>query len=92
MCDLDLQVRHNGLRTRKVVKEGRYTETTNCYLHCKLLTHMTVDYTDSDEVTHTDTLHFFYDAQSRPAQVKFNGAVYTYVHNLQGDIRHRWSA
>ena len=47
---------------------------------------MTVDYTDFDEVAHTDKLHFFYDAQSRPAQVKFNGAVYTYVHNLQGDI------
>ena len=31
-------------------------------------------------------MHFFYDAQSRPAMVKFNGAVYSYVHNLQGDI------
>ena len=31
-------------------------------------------------------MHFFYDAQSRPAMVKFNGAVYSYIHNLQGDI------
>ena len=31
-------------------------------------------------------MHFFYDAQSRPAMVEFNGAIYSYVHNLQGDI------
>ena len=31
-------------------------------------------------------MHFFYDAQSRPAMVDFNGALYSYVHNLQGDI------
>lgn len=34
----------------------------------------------------TDSLHFFYDAQSRPAKVCFNGVMYTYVHNLQGDV------
>ena len=34
----------------------------------------------------SDELHFFYDAQSRPAMVNFNGALYSYVHNLQGDI------
>ena len=34
----------------------------------------------------SDEMHFFYDAQSRPAMVKFNGALYSYVHNLQGDI------
>ena len=31
-------------------------------------------------------MHFFYDAQSRPAMVEFNGTLYSYVHNLQGDI------
>ena len=31
-------------------------------------------------------MHFFYDAQGRPAMVEFNGALYSYVHNLQGDI------
>ena len=31
-------------------------------------------------------MHFFYEAQSRPAMVDFNGALYSYVHNLQGDI------
>ena len=29
---------------------------------------------------------FYYDAQSRPAMVNFNGTYYTYLHNLQGDI------
>ena len=31
-------------------------------------------------------MHFYYDAQSRPAMVNFNGAYYMYLHNLQGDI------
>ena len=31
-------------------------------------------------------MRFFYDAQGKVAQVKFNGSVYSYVHNLQGDI------
>ena len=31
-------------------------------------------------------MHFFYDAQSRPAMVDFNGALYSYIHNLQGDV------
>ena len=33
-----------------------------------------------------EELHFFYDAQSRPAYVKWNNAMYRYVYNLQGDI------
>ena len=33
-----------------------------------------------------NNLHFFYDAQGRPAVVDFNGVKYGYVHNLQGDI------
>ena len=39
-----------------------------------------------DEIAQQDKLHFFYDAQSRPAKVSFNSVLYTYVHNLQGDI------
>ena len=34
----------------------------------------------------SDNLHFFYDAQSRPAKINYNGNIYTYLHNLQGDI------
>ena len=77
---------HNGLRTQKVVEADWYPETTNYYLHGKLLTHMTVDYRDTSENAHQDKLHFFYDAQSRPAKVSYNGVIYTYIHNLQGDI------
>ena len=47
---------------------------------------MTVDYHDWDEIPHQDVLYFYYDAQGKPAQVNYNGSVYTYVHNLQGDI------
>ena len=64
---------HNGLRVGKVVNG---TET-KYMLHGKLVTHLTVG---------SDNLHFFYDAQSRPAKVSFNGTIYTYIHNLQGDV------
>ena len=77
---------HNGMRIQKVLEHSWYPETTNYTYHGKLLTHMEVAYTDFDEVEHTDKLHFFYDAQSRPMKVRFNGTIYTYVHNLQGDI------
>lgn len=83
---LTFQYDHNGLRTQKVVEADWYPETTNYYLHGKLLTHMTVDYRDTSEAAHQDVMHFFYDAQSRPAKVSYNGAIYTYVHNLQGDV------
>ena len=68
---------HNGLRTQKTVTENGVTTTTSYTLHGKLVTHLTCG---------SDSLHFFYDAQSRPAKVSFNGVMYTYLHNLQGDI------
>ena len=34
----------------------------------------------------TDELHFFYDAQNRPAVVVYNGTAYAYVKSLPGDI------
>ena len=64
---------HNGLRVGKVVNG---TET-KYMLHGKLVTHLTVG---------SDNLHFFYDAQGRPAKVSYNGVIYTCIHNLQGDI------
>ena len=51
--------------------ETRYT------LHGKTVTHLTVG---------NDWMHFFYDAQGRPAKVRYNGTIYSYIHNLQGDI------
>ena len=41
---------------------------------------------DESGAESTEELHFFYDAQSRPAFVEYNGVKYRYVHNLQGDI------
>ena len=41
---------------------------------------------DENGVESIEELHFFYDAQSRPAFVEFDGEIYRYVHNLQGDI------
>ena len=75
--EIEFKYDFNGLRTQKIVTENGVTTTTNYLLHGKLVTHMTIG---------NDNLHFFYDNSSRPAKVDFNGMIYTYVHNLQGDI------
>jgi len=46
-------------------------------MHGKLLTHLTKG---------SDYMHFYYDANSRPAMVDYNGTHYTYLYNLQGDV------
>ena len=63
----------DGLRVQKTVN-GVATKYT---LHGKNAVHMT---------SGTDELHFFYDAQNRPAVVVYNGVPYAYVKSLQGDI------
>ena len=63
----------DGLRVQKTVN-GVVTKYT---LHGKNIVHMT---------SGTDELHFFYDAQNRPAVVVYNGVPYAYVKSLQGDI------
>ena len=63
----------DGLRVQKAVN-GVATKYT---LHGKNVVHMT---------SGTDELHFFYDAQNRPAVVVYNGTAYAYVKSLQGDI------
>ena len=63
----------SGLRVQKTVN-GVATKYT---LHGKNVVHMT---------SGTDELHFFYDAQNRPAVVVYNGVPYAYVKSLQGDI------
>ena len=69
---------HNGLRTqKKVTKTDGTVETTDYTLHGKLVTHLTRG---------SDEMHFFYDNEKHPVMVDFNGARYSYVHNLQGDI------
>lgn len=64
---------HNGLRVKKVVNDV----VTNYTLSGKNIIHMTQSSND---------LHFFYDAQNKPAMVRFNGVDYFYVYNLQGDV------
>ena len=63
----------NGLRVQKTIN-GVATKYT---LHGKNVVHIT---------SGTDELHFFYDAQNRPAVVVHNGTAYAYVKSLQGDI------
>ena len=38
----------------------------------------------------SDELHFFYDAQNRPAVVVYNGVPYAYVKSLQGILLRFW--
>ena len=63
----------DGLRVQKTVN-GVATKYT---LHGKNVVHMT---------SGADELHFFYDAQNRPAVVVYNGVPYAYVKSLQGDV------
>ena len=63
----------DGLRVQKTVN-GVVTKYT---LHGKNIVHM---------ISGADELHFFYDAQNRPAVVVYNGTAYAYVKSLQGDI------
>ena len=63
----------DGLRVQKTVNGI----TTNYTLHGKNIVHMTKGNAE---------LHFWYDAQNRPAIVEFNGAKYGYLYNLQGDV------
>ena len=64
----------NGLRVQKTATSTGVTKYT---LHGKNVVHMTQG---------EDELHFFYDAQNRPAVVVYNGTAYAYVKSLQGDI------
>ena len=64
----------NGLRMQKTATSTGVTKYT---LHGKNVVHMTQG---------SNELHFFYDAQNKPAVVVFNGTPYSYVKNLQGDI------
>ena len=63
----------DGLRVQKTVN-GVVTKYT---LHGKNVVHMKRG---------DDELHFFYDAQNRPAVVVYNNVPYAYVKNLQGDV------
>ena len=81
---MEFTYNHAGLRTKKVKKvNGVLAETTEYILSGKNVVGLTRTDHASNEV---DAMRFFYDAQGKVAQVNFNGSVYSYVRNLQGDI------
>ena len=75
---------HDGLRTKKVKKvNGILAETTDYILDEKNI----VDLVHADHTSSTtDKMHFLYDAQGKVTQVDYNGAIYTYLNNLQDDV------
>jgi RHS repeat-associated protein len=64
---------HNGLRTSKTAG----STVTKYIYHGDKLVHVTVGSTP---------LHIYYDAQGRPAILNYNGTVYIYITNMQGDV------
>lgn len=70
---------HNGMRISKTYSHtsGTVYAVTNYAYNGTKLVHMTKN---------SDVLHFFYDNQGRPTKVSYNDEMYTYLHNLQGDI------
>ena len=63
----------DGLRIQKTVNGA----VTSYILHGKNIVHLSCG---------SDAMHFWYDAQGRPAVVEFNGAKFSYILNLQGDV------
>ncbi len=75
---MEFKYNHDGIRTQKIKKvNGAVIETTDYILKGKQIAAMKKN---------TDTYYFTYDASGKPATVNLNGANYTYVKNLQGDI------
>ena len=70
---VQFEYNEEGLRTKKTVG----STVTNYILHGKNIVHMTRG---------SDTLHFYYDGQGKPAIVIFNGTAYSFLYNLQGDV------
>ena len=74
---VEFEYNSEGLRVQKKVTANGETVVMDYVLHGKQIAEM---------ICGEDKLHFFYDAQNRPSTVNYNGALYTYVHNLQGDV------
>lgn len=81
--EITFEYNEEGLRTKKTrmyyddaTGDIGY-KATNYTLHGKNIVHMSDGSND---------LHFFYDAQNKPAVVIFNGTAYAYLYNLQGDV------
>lgn len=68
----------NGLRTQKKVTDHGQVVVTEYIYHGQKLVGLTCG---------DDKLHFFYDAQGRPAGVKYGGVNYVYIYDLQGSVK-----
>ena len=79
-CDLELI----STRTVAILPPEPYIEAVlHGSIFCgKPITHPTKRTVDESGAESTEDLHFFYDAQSRPAFVEYNGVKYRYVHSL----------
>jgi len=75
---------HTGLRAKKSVGGANGVHTLYT-LNGKKITHIRKGPNNASDPDATQ-MHFFYDAQGRPAIVRYNGADYAYLHNLQGDV------
>ncbi len=80
----------NGMRTsRTVVTSGLSTGYRYVY-NGGLLMQEVISTTNTangaNTTTTTDTLNYFYDASGLPLTVTYNGTIYYYVTNLQGDV------
>jgi len=76
---VDFTYNADGLRVRKESTVRGVTEYT---LSGKQITHLTRK--ENGQLL-TD-MHFWYDAQGKPAMVSYNGNDYVYVYNAQGDV------
>lgn len=81
--EITFEYNENGLRTKKTrmfyddaTGDIGY-KATNYTLHGKNIVHLSDGSND---------LHFFYDAQNKPAVVVFNGTAYAYLYNQQDDV------
>ncbi len=84
---VEFEYDHAGLRTKKTKKVNNViTEVTEYILNGKNVVELihTAYPENSDPVV--NVLHFYYDAQGRAAMVKYNGVMYGYVYDLQGDV------
>ena len=81
---MEFTYNYAGLRTKNVkMVNGILAETTEYILNGKKIVGLTHTDHASNEV---DTMRFFYDVQNIVTRVDFNGATYSYIHDLQGDV------
>ena len=82
LAEIEFTYNHAGIRTKKVKRLGGVLQTTTEYI---LNGDKLVELIYTDHVNNTvDILHFYYDAQGKPAMVKHGSNMYAYVYNLQG--------